>query len=193
MTNETDESSCKPRTEKLRHEESGITIVSNFLGDKLEGEQKTFGPDEQLMQSLFFKDGEMEGKLQLFEQGTLRTEQQYHQGKLHGESSYFDAEGNRIGSVQYAEGELHGFSEWKSSDGKLLSRGNHQQGKLHGKQLEFYANGKLRKRVSYDKGEVQGDVEYFEANGLPSNASRVRRMTHPLTSLLHRKPQAEEM
>ncbi len=187
MPNASDADNSQPRTETLQHAESGITIISSYLGAMLEGEQKTLGAKDELIQSASFKAGKLDGKLQLFDQGTLKTEQQYQQGKQHGESSYFDTDGNKIGTAHYANDKLDGISEWRTSEGKTTTRSSYKQGKLDGEQLEFYANGNLRQRSIYKAGEIQGDIESFEANGLPVNASKSRRLLHPISKLLHKK------
>jgi len=192
MANSNDTKNSEARTETLRHEESGITIISNYLGNMLEGEQKTLGANDELIQSASFKAGKLDGKFQLFDQKKLKTEQRYQQGKQHGESSYFDAENNKIGTANYAEGERDGITEWKTSEGKVSTRSSYKEGQLDGEQLEFHTNGNLRKKSLYKLGEIQGEVEYFETSGLRTDASRTQRIMQPLRGLFKKMKQIKK-
>lgn len=174
------------RTEMVRDETTGITMISRYVGSALEGEQQVLGPNGDLIQTLSLRDGKLHGTLQLFESGILRTQQAWQDGRQHGESRYYNADGNMTGMMHFTQGEQDGISEWRTAEGTPLTRDTHTAGKRHGEQLEFYSDGTLRKRSLYKSGDLQGEPEYFDTHGLALNAPWHTRARHRFRSIFRK-------
>ena len=101
------------------------------ITDKLDGLPKTlYGPSKTY-----------------FENGNIRVERNYSEGKLNGPFKNYYEDGSIRGEGNYKEGEFHGIIKLNVTDfSKKLRKFeiNYLNGKKDGKCLEFFSDGTLR-------------------------------------------------
>ena len=65
----------------------------------------------------------------------------------------------------YVDGKWHGPSESFHANGQLRSRGNYKDGRQDGLSEGFYENGQLRFRINHIDGKQEGLFEFFDKDG----------------------------
>lgn len=100
-----------------------------------------------------------------FEDGTLKEEINYNNGKKHGIQKKFKRDGEISGIVSFNNGELHGRCESYYSDGTLSKVENYKNDLHHGLFEWFYENGQLESFENYKNGLDHGETKGFYENG----------------------------
>ena len=112
------------------------------LKDKLDGLPKTlYGPSKTY-----------------FENGKIRVERNYSEGKLHGPFKNYYENGKIKGEGKFKNGELHGFLKFenKNFNGEIMKfELNFVNGKKHGTCKEFFEDGKIKVESYFNMGEIK--------------------------------------
>lgn len=112
------------------------------LKDKLDGLPKTlYGPSKTF-----------------YENGNIRVERNYSEGKLHGPFKNYYENGNIKGEGNFKNSELEGVLKFENQDfsgNKLKFELNFVDGKRHGTCKEFDKNGKLKTECYFNNGEFE--------------------------------------
>lgn len=100
-----------------------------------------------------------------FPNGKLSVEQNYLDGNLHGETTWYNSDGTLIEKNQYVHGEQHGESTRYFTNGKRNVQTRYAFDQKHGKETEFYENGKIHRITSYLNGSMSGYDVLFDTQG----------------------------
>ena len=87
--------------------------------------------------------------------GTLFSERNYKNGKLHGVSKTYYSDGKLRTEVNYSQGIKHGISLKFYQNENVYQEYNYNYGKLDGPQKKYYENGKLMSEIKY-KNDLPG-------------------------------------
>lgn len=93
--------------------------------------------------------------------GILMSEENYDDGKLHGELVVYYKDGQVTELSLYKEGLLEGVSSKYSSKGVLIEEVTYKKGKLNGLAKYFELNGNLKEKGHYKDGKRVGHWEYY--------------------------------
>jgi len=104
------------------------------------------------------------------EEGRLKHEYFFRDGKLHGPSKFYSAEGRLLVQNWYIDGQLQGKSFQYFSSGELYGIQRFHNGVKHGKQERFYKNGTQRSISSFKEGLLDGEVLLIHENGLQARS-----------------------
>lgn len=132
-------------------EESLLTIIDSELGIDYSKPFDTLNPSHHSRD--YYPDGSM------------RSEQYYFDGKLHGPSSYYSEKGQLLSRRWFIKGLVVGEAQSYYEKGQLYSLTRYSEGLLQGPQEYYYQNGILRSFYNYEKGEFDGPVRLFYPNG----------------------------
>lgn len=103
--------------------------------------------------------------IEYYANGTMKSEQYYLDGKLHGSSSYWAIDGGLLAKRWY----IHGYAEGKAlcyySNQKPYSITRYRHGVPQGPQEYYYESGLLRSRFNCQNGEFDGPLQLFYVNG----------------------------
>ena len=135
-------------------------------------------PNTDLPETILIKDESgkvIEGTLiQHKSDGTLFSERNYKNGKLHGVSKTFYPDGKLRTKVNYDQGLKHGIALKFFQNGNVYQEYNYNYGKLNGSQKKYYENGKLMSEIDY-KNDFPGIglKEYLSTGKLKKKYPRI--------------------
>lgn len=99
------------------------------------------------------------------EQGTLRTEENYHHDVLMGQSKHFHPDGAPLSDHLYVDGKKQGpFTEW-FDNGKIKATGSYVNDQLDGSFVLYRATGKKEAEGKYANGLKTGRWISYTSNG----------------------------
>ncbi len=136
------------------------------------------------MLHLYYQSGKLyailsEQKREYFyEDGTLKTSEEYADGRLHGESALYWPDGTLKRRCHFAKGERHGLDQIWDESGLLSDEGRYENGKPVGKhqrfkreklieEIEYLGGGRFNLREWDEQGEIRieavwSDFDYHE-------------------------------
>ncbi|MEM9493072.1 MAG: hypothetical protein AAGC55_28240 [Myxococcota bacterium] len=101
------------------------------------------------------KYGARHGQWNLYFDGTLRTAEQWKNGRRHGLSiSWYDS-GALLLDTRYQNGLFHGRMRVFNSDGTLTELGWLRHGRRHGTWCEWYDNGRIKRVAEYSRDRLR--------------------------------------
>jgi antitoxin component YwqK of YwqJK toxin-antitoxin module len=103
-----------------------------------------------------------------YENGRLKQEVQYRQGKVHGFVSQYNEEGARTYEGTYEYGKPVGQHKAYHFNGKLSDEVSFLDGQIDGERKFFDPAGKLRLRATYTAGKLNDDCVEYDTKGNPS-------------------------
>ena len=86
--------------------------------------------------------------------GKVRTQRHYKNGKLHGSWTGWHENGQKQIEFSWAHGVPVGRSISWHENGKISETGNYQSGKMHGEWITYQFDGTEKDRLSYNLGEI---------------------------------------
>src|SRR5580658_812031 len=120
------------------------------MASDAESKKVTLRDDQgDVTHELSMVNGVPEGEVKLFSGGRLEGRLEFHAGRQHGESVFYDSAGRVAMRAQYRDGKLHGDSLQFGPDGKVLRKCVYRYGRLHGPSVQYYPSGKPREVVMY--------------------------------------------
>lgn len=97
--------------------------------------------------------------------GTIKLEQFFLDGVLHGPVTFFSHEGSVLAKSWYAKGVQEGKTQYYYHSGALYSLQRFRQGLLEGVQNYYYSNGNLKTLLNYLNGQLHGEIWLYYPNG----------------------------
>lgn len=111
------------------------------------------------------RGGVLQGVMETFDaNGVPESRMQFHQGKLHGTSTIFQA-GQPAVQMTYVDGVLDGEVRSFDPAGRLTAVTQFLRGKRSGESLIFQPNGSLFRRETWQDDQMHGPVEEFNPDG----------------------------
>lgn len=105
-------------------------------------------------------------KCQLFyPDGTLKAEMFYIQGKLHGLSTFFSTNKQKLTETLYVEGKKDGTATYYYPSGRVASIQRYVAGICDGMQEYWYEDGTVKSLIPYVHGAIHGEVRLFWESG----------------------------
>jgi antitoxin component YwqK of YwqJK toxin-antitoxin module len=96
-------------------------------------------------------------KATFWENGNLKSEIQYRNGKIHGKASWFYQDGSKFYEAYYVDEKLEGeLTKWYSN-GLLQSREQYRNDMLNGKSEYYNEKGRKTEEVYYVNDTINGD------------------------------------
>jgi len=102
---------------------------------------------------------------EFYENGNLKSVENYNDNNRHGEWKMFYENGNLLSVSNYKDGNLNGEQKSFHPNGKLQGILNYKDGKFAGEQKSFHPNGKLLGIANYKDGKLIGELKMFDENG----------------------------
>jgi antitoxin component YwqK of YwqJK toxin-antitoxin module len=137
-------------------------------GYSYNGVQKLYYENGQLEDVSNFKNGKMINRILYHQNGKVRRQETFNNGKYSGVNKEFFENGNLEAVRNYnANGELNGIVKVFFENGKKYLEGNYSNGLQNGIQLSFYENGQIRSSYNYLKGKKEGLVKTYDSLGNP--------------------------
>ena len=100
-----------------------------------------------------------------WENGKLKSEQRYDNGKLNGESIWYTPNGGLSVKANYKDDVLDGtYTRWHPN-GKMASEEHYVDGKLDGEVKKWFDNGQLFQEGQYADGMMDGQWFIFYPSG----------------------------
>ncbi|MGB7978766.1 MAG: hypothetical protein WCF19_06370 [Chlamydiales bacterium] len=109
-----------------------------------------------------------------YEDGTLKTVENYVEGRLNGESLLYWPNGRMKRKCRFVRGVRDGLDQMWSEEGDLLDEGEYQMGKAIGVHRRFNKKGRLVEEIEYldetrfnlrqwdDAGEIRVEAIWFD-------------------------------
>jgi hypothetical protein len=119
-----------------------MRLEADYLRDQLDGEEKVFESDGQLVQKSHWKEG-----------------------KLHGLRINYSLNGTILESFVYKTGFRNGPARIFGADGKLRREMSYRQDRLFGPRKDFYLNGRVMRECLYREGKVKDSCHYWTEKG----------------------------
>lgn len=113
-------------------------------------------------------DKESQPQRSYYPDGSLKEEQYYKDGKLHGPSSFYSPKGQILSQCWFSEGLLQGKKKTYYANGALNSIQEFHDGKRHGNQEYFYQDGSTKSFIPYVNGKLQGYLYLYHPKGILS-------------------------
>lgn len=98
-----------------------------------------------------------------YDNGKLRSETEYKDGKENGVRKYYYESGNLKSETEYKDGKRNVGEKWYYENGNLKAETNYKDGKRNGVEKWYYENGKLEHEYHYINGE-KVDIVINEKN-----------------------------
>jgi antitoxin component YwqK of YwqJK toxin-antitoxin module len=132
--------------------------------DKEEGIFKTFYENGNIKSEQNYLNWKFNGKWKIFyENGNIKSENNYQEGKLNGESKEFYENGNIKSENNYQDDKLNGESKEFFQDGNIMSLKNYLNNRTDGTQIEWYNNGQIKRQVK--TSSLGSETKCWNENG----------------------------
>jgi antitoxin component YwqK of YwqJK toxin-antitoxin module len=144
---------CGSREEKTRES----VLIRYPDGQKREVLFYAGHPNEQLVKEVVY-----------YEDGQLKSETHFKDGKNHGEKSGWYESGQKKFEIPYQNGKKHGRETWWYENGDERSETHFKNGQKHGRETWWYEpNGKNRRhyRADYENGKKHGKERRWDEDG----------------------------
>lgn len=99
------------------------------------------------------------------ENGKIRSEVEYKNGKLEGITKGYYKNGQLAYSATYKDDKRHGVEKWYYDDGALLRESAYINGEKNGIEKTYYRNGNLSSQANYENGKRVGITKTYYSNG----------------------------
>lgn len=150
--------------------DGSVKTRGSYKGDVAEGIRREYAPDGKVVAAYTFKNGNIvaEGIIddegiqdgpwkEFYENGSLRSEGMYRNGKRTGKWKFYHSNGNLEQEGNYNnQGNTDGLWKWFYEDGQLLREENYLNGSSEGIFTEYDENGKVIIQGEYVEGLEEG-------------------------------------
>ncbi len=132
----------------------------------MDGVSKQWYDNGQLRVEANYKDGKLDGVYkEWYDNGQLRVEANYKDGNRDGVYKQWHDNGQLRVEANYKDGELDGVSKQWYDNGQLRVDENYKDGKLDGVSKQWYDNGQLRVEQNYKDDKLDGVSKQWYDNG----------------------------
>ena len=142
-----------------------VTLVENYLNDKLNGKVFYYGSSTETPSSeTEYSDGKKNGLFrQYYDNGKIQEETWYKDDKKNGQSIWNNKAGQRIALYNYTLGDFDGIQKTYYENDTIQSINYFVKSIQSGESREFYRNGKMKQSGNYVNGIKEGAwTEYDE-------------------------------
>ena len=136
-----------------------LLFNSNLIGQTIvEGSEESKSIKQDSNWVLYYYKGELLNGdiLSYYENGKLRSEGNYKEGKKEGVWKEWYENGQLDEIINYKDGKRDGLRKVWYENGELEHKGNYDEGKKEGVWKYWYENGHLRKEQNYTKMKKKG-------------------------------------
>ena len=128
--------------------------------------KREFFENGQLRFEYGFENGKKHGIYkEYFENNKVRVETNYKNGERDGLYKEYDKEGNLKSELNYKGNKKYGLCRYYNEDGKISREENYKNGKLDGLQRIYYENSQLKSENNYKNGGEDGICKSYYENG----------------------------
>lgn len=148
--------------QEYRSDGKTLHAVGSFKDDHRHGKWIYYHPNGKVSKEVNYVDGQLDGSWTHFdENGFKALDVAYKAGKPHGTWANYaapDKDGKQavVRTQQFVDGKLHGPTILYHANGSKRFEQNFQDGLLQGKQTAWYEGGAKAYEVDYDKGVKNG-------------------------------------
>ena len=162
---------CSSKTKTIEvQNDAGIVIeryVQNIATTKKEGKSELFDDNGQLLETAFYKNGQLEGERILYHaNGAIQAIEPYENGVFKGDFQAFYENKQLELTGKYENGMMNG--EWKRyyDSGELMEIVTFVENEENGPFIEYYKNGKTKAAGTYLEGDNEhGELQLFDEHG----------------------------
>ena len=118
---------------------------------------------------LFYSCSSINSDIAYYDNGNIKYDIEYRNGKIDGSAKYWSSEGVLINLVHYTNDLFH--AEWIDfyPDGKIQHIVNYSYGQKHGEEIFYYQSGKITSKIIYNYDVVVKELIRWDEKGLLSN------------------------
>lgn len=158
---------------EILDEEGNTTITMNYKNGQLSGPYERY--DQGILQEkLCFKDGKLHGTCEYYSNGTKQMEMPFENGSPTGEVRSYGDDGKLMSSTFFKNGTQHGPQIIYAEDGNVSAKFNYYEGKRQGKSTLFYPSGKILEEGGYNQGRKDGTFMRYYENGNVNTVSHFK-------------------
>jgi len=161
--------SSKNKTIEVKND-AGVVIeryVQDITTNQKEGKSELFDDNGQLLETAFYKNGQLDGERILYHaNGTIQAIEPYQNGVFKGDFQAFYENKQIELTGKYVNGTMNG--EWKRyyDSGELMEIVTFVENEENGPFVEYYKNGKTKATGAYLGGDNEhGELQLFDENG----------------------------
>ncbi len=162
---------CSPKTKMVEVKDDAGNVIERYMTDVekevKEGKSEIFSSTGQLLETAFYKNGQLHGQRVLFhENGTTQAIEQYENGQFAATfKAFYDNEQLEL-EGKYVSGKMDG--EWKRyyDSGELMEIVTFVENEENGPFVEYYRNGNKKATGTYLAGDNEhGELQLFDEQG----------------------------
>jgi len=162
---------CTSKTKMVEVKDDAGNIIEKYMThiekEVKEGKSEVFSSTGQLLETAFYKNGQLHGQRELFhENGATQAIEQYENGQFTAiYKAFYDNEQLEL-EGKYVSGKMDG--EWKRyyDSGELMEIVTFVENEENGPFLEYYRNGNKKATGTYLAGDNEhGELELFDEQG----------------------------
>ncbi|MHC5310277.1 toxin-antitoxin system YwqK family antitoxin [Myroides sp. LJL116] len=148
----------------IYHAEQSIFVTNEkYLADNGQiTEYWLYYPNGQLQKHLKYTQEKINGPVtEYFQDGTIKSQKNYINGKLDGQVIQRDLTGNTE-LLTYNNDALHGPYQKNYVDGKLAQKGNYANNEKTGSWISYLPNGDIELEANYLNGRYHNEVIHYQ-------------------------------
>lgn len=155
-------------SQNVKYDEDLGEIISEQKGEIPDGVVLEYLGPLGKIRELPYKDNRLNGTSRIYEEGVLRSESEYKDGKLEGLFRAFHKNGNLMVEATHKNEKLVGSIKTYYDNGELkLESFNDEKGRCHGERKTYFRNGTLESITICQEGEWVGiGKDYYESGVL---------------------------
>jgi len=156
-----------PDGEFLEHDEAGVLRTRATIAEGvLHGPLSVFDENGRVTLQEHYVHGRLDGPRHILVAGRPHTLARFQSGLQHGETRHYHASTGAVAAkLPFVHGKLHGEATWFDADGNLARRARYHAGKLHGDATSFYPQGETFSSEPYVNDLLHGESRYFSPQG----------------------------
>ncbi len=97
--------------------------------------------------------------------GQIIRQSQYKNGKEHGESMFYKADGSKDFRAYFEHGKEHGKSTFWRKNGNKQFESTHTNGVLNGPSTWYFSSGEKLKQYNYKNNQLDGESIWWDKKG----------------------------
>ena len=148
--------------------DGGIKEKGRYSVGEKDGEWIYGRRDGVKLRTEFYGKGVLIKRTKYFNGGNIEVEEELNEdGKKHGTERKFDNNGNLRSEINYKDGKEHGKSimNIKGDSENYTVKSNYENGRLDGEYIEKYENGKIKTKGRYVNGNRDGVWTTYHPDG----------------------------
>lgn len=111
------------------------------------------------------QDGQLDGALQIKDDGRKQADLNYSAGELQGMSLLYHPNGKISAQMPFVRDKMQGVASFYSPEGWLQRKATYRRGLLHGEAFNYFPDGQIAEAELYRDGVREGRYQRFHPNG----------------------------